>query len=410
MAAKLRIFLSAGEASGDMYGALLAEALRERLGTARSQPAFFGCGGDRMRAAGCETLVDAREIAMVGLVEVIPGLPRAWRALRNLSRAVRRQPPDLAVLIDFPDFNLRLAKQLRRAGAPVLYFVAPQVWAWRPWRLATIRRNVDRLLCVFPFEEAYFRQAGVAAEFVGHPLAGRVKPRWSNEEFRSRCGLPQNPTLIALLPGSRRKEILLNLPPMLEAAQRISQGGDYCFALPAASTLRADWIRGLTATAGLPLFVVEDCTYDAVGHAAAAIVASGTATIETALLGTPMVIVYRVSRATWWLGRGLVSTPFYSMVNLIAGRPVAPELIQDQFRPEAVAREMKQLLEVPALRRQMKNSFLDIAERLRPPARPESAGGGEIGDAIQRAAAIAESILLKGLLGTEAPAPAGRTS
>ncbi|MGH9784689.1 MAG: lipid-A-disaccharide synthase, partial [Terriglobia bacterium] len=170
-----RIFISAGEASGDLYGSLLIRALRERLGEAE----FYGCGGDRMRAAGCRTLVDAKQVAMVGLVEVLPGLPRAWRALRKLQDIVRHDPPALAILVDFPDFNLRLAKELKRARAPVVYFVAPQVWAWRPGRMQTIRRYVDRLLCIFPFEEAFFREARVPAEFIGHPLVGRAAAAFS---------------------------------------------------------------------------------------------------------------------------------------------------------------------------------------------------------------------------------------
>ena len=239
----------------------MIEALGKRLGGGE----FFGCGGDRMRAAGCQTLVDARQLAMVGIVEVLPGLPRAWRALQLLKNSAKKERPALAILVDFPDFNLRLAKELKRLGTPVVYFVAPQVWAWRPGRLKTLRRNVDRLLCIFPFEEAFFKAGGIEAEFVGHPLVTRVAPSLSAEGFRARFGLPEATPLVALLPGSRRREIELNLPPL----------------------------------------------------------------IETALLGTPMVVVYRVSRATWLLGSGLVHTPYYSMVNIVAGQRIVPEFIQD---------------------------------------------------------------------------------
>jgi lipid-A-disaccharide synthase len=381
----VRIFISAGEASGDLYGALLIEVLRKRLG----EVDFFGCGGDRMRAAGCRTLVNAHEITMVGLVEVVPGLARAWSAFWRLVAAFRAERPALAILIDFPDFNLRLAKQLKRRGVPVLYFVAPQVWAWRRWRLRTIRKYVDRLLCIFPFEEPFFRKARVVADFVGHPLVGRVAPSLIAQEFRRRNGLPDDRPMIALLPGSREKEILLNLPPMLETAKQLGAEKPCSFVLPAASTTSGAWIRRQVASSGVTVAVLENCTYDAVAHAQAAIVASGTAAVEAALLGTPMVVVYRVSNATWRLGRWMVRTPFYSMVNLVAERRIVPEFIQDQFQPEAVARAMRELMENPAARERMREELKEVAARLSrtPDTGPQSE------DAIQRAAAIAESMI-----------------
>ena len=356
-----------------------------------------------MRAAGCRTLVDAHEIAMVGLVEVLPGLARVWRALRSLRAAIRRERPLLAILIDFPDFNLRLAKRLKRAGVPVLYFVAPQVWAWRRWRLGAIRRSVDRLLCLFPFEEKFFRDAGVNAQFIGHPLAGRVQPRMAAAEFRSKHSLPPDRTVIALLPGSRRREILLNLPPMLESARLLAGSRPCSFVLPAASTVSGDWLREQVRPSSLPITVVENATYDAVAHAQAAIVASGTAATETALLGTPMAIVYRVSGLSWLLGRWLVHTPFYSMVNLVAGRELVPEFIQDRFQPEPVARKIGQLLDDPESRERMRADLAEVAARLRPPL-PDKEGAlssgfglepieAQILDPIQRAAAIAESMI-----------------
>lgn len=404
MSASHRIFVSAGEASGELYGSLLIEALRERLGGAE----FFGCGGDRMRAAGCRTLVDARDLAMVGIVEVLPGLPRAWRALQHLKDAARKERPALAVLVDFPDFNLRLAKEFKRLGTPVVYFVAPQVWAWRPGRLKTLRRNVDRLLCIFPFEEAFFQAGGVAAEFVGHPLVTRVAPSLAPEEFRSRFGLPEKTPLVALLPGSRRREIALNLPPLLETARILAAGKEYCFAVPAASTVGAGWIRQQASQSGLNLHVIEGHTYDVLAHARAAVVASGTATIETALLGTPMVVVYRVSGATWALGKSLVHTSFYSMVNLVAGRRIVPEYIQKDFQPQVVARDMRALLESELLRDHMRRQFQAMVAKLRAPATLPTArdlgdsgdtgGKGKPGndnfvDPIQRAAGIAESLV-----------------
>jgi lipid-A-disaccharide synthase len=317
-----------------------------------------------------------------------------------LRQAITRDRPTLAILIDFPDFNLRLAKHLKRAGVPVIYFVAPQVWAWRPWRLKAIRRSVDRLLCIFPFEEMFFRKAGVAVEFVGHPLAGRVAPTMTAAEFRRRFSLAPDGTLIALLPGSREKEILLNLPPMLEAAKLLAASRPCAFVLPVASTVSAAWVRERVAPAGLPLTVVEGATYDAVAHSQAAIVASGTAATETALLGTPMVIVYRVSGASWMLGRWLVHTHFYSMVNLVAAREVVPEYIQDRFRPQAVAQEIGQILDLLPVRDRIREDLQMVAKRLHR-VRKESELSGEFTlipgtqfvDPIQRSAAIAESIL-----------------
>ncbi len=376
MAPSIPIFISAGEASGDLYGSLLIEAMSRKIAGVR----FYGCGGEKMKRAGCETLVDARDVTMVGIVEVIPGLARVWRAFRRLVKTLRTRRPALAVLIDFPDFNLRLAKKLRRAGVEVVYFIAPQVWAWRKGRLKQLRHNVDRLLCIFPFEEEFFREAGVRAEFVGHPLVGRVAPSMTAARFRQVLGLPELP-LIALLPGSRRKEILLNLPPMLETAEiLLRQGGKASsagFVIPAASPEAAEAIRSCLHQSrlhGQPdrysdrYWVVENHTYDAVAHSEAAVVASGTATIETALLGTPMVVVYRVTRLSWFLGHRLVRVPFYSMVNLVMGREIVPEFIQDRFQPDAVAREVRKLLEDSDARGQMQQGLRELALRLSAPA------------------------------------------
>jgi len=396
VAKPVRIFLSAGEASGDRYGALLVEALRERLGAVEC----FGCGGERMRAAGLDAVVDAHSISMVGIVEVFPGLARAWRALQTLTATLQTRRPDLAILIDFPDFNLRLARRLKKMRVPVLYFVAPQVWAWRQWRLGTIRRTVDRLACIFPFEQAFFRKAGIEAQFVGHPLVGRVAPQLTAEAFRAKLNLPSGVPLIALLPGSRPKEIQLNLPPMLEAARQLAAQTPCAFVLPTASAATSEWLRRQADLDGLPLHVVENCTYDALAHSEAVIVASGTAAVETALLGTPMVIVYRVSRATWLLGRWLVHTPYFSMVNLVAGHQVAPEFIQGRFQPDAVVRTVRTLLDYPAVRSKMRQQLQEFADRLRvrrkvSAAAAQNATAAEtiFDDPIQRVAALAESML-----------------
>ena len=394
----VRIFISAGEASGDYYGSLLIEALRERFPAAE----FTGCGGERMRAAGCRTIVDANQLAMVGILEVAPGLARALRALKTLAESARARRPEIAVLIDFPDFNLRLARRLKRLGTPVVYFVAPQVWAWRRGRLKILRRYVDRLLCIFPFEEKFFRAAGVGAEFVGHPLVNRAAPKLDAAEFRARYGLGEA-DVVGLLPGSRHKEILLNLPPMLKAAEMIQArcSKPVRFVLPAASTISASWLRGQLGSSP-PVAVVEGATYDALAWSTCAIVASGTASTEAALLGTPMAIVYRVSPASWHLARWLVDVPFFSMVNIVAGRALVKEFIQDDFQPEKVAEEILSLLHDASARERCRAELREVAARLRGGASLKDAAGGataptnvgqEECDAIQRSVAIIESIL-----------------
>ena len=362
-----RIFLSAGEASGDMYAAWFVEALRERVPEAEC----FGCAGPRLRDAGCAPLLRSESIAMVGLAEVAGEIPRVWRQYRRLVTDALERRPELAVLVDAPDFNLRLARHLRRHGIPVLYLVAPQAWAWRPWRTGQLRRLVDRLLCIFPFEEAWFRQRGVNAEYIGHPLAGRVRPRWSREEFFSRQRLDLRQPLLVLLPGSRRREISLNLPVLVEAAARCK----------AQSLIAAPPELPLPEA---PLPVVRGATYDALAHADLALVASGTATIEAAMLGTPMVVVYRVTEPTWWLGRLLVKTPFYSMVNLVAERRLVPELIQDAFTPTRVADEAQRLLGNRDARDMMRVRLAEVARKLIPVSDP-------LGRAAERAVEMLKS-------------------
>ncbi len=336
-----------------MYAAWLVEALRERLPEAEC----FGCAGEQLRAAGCEALLRAESIAVVGLAEVAAEIPRVWRQYRRLVTEAMERRPELAVLVDAPDFNLRLARHFRRQGVPVLYLVAPQAWAWRPWRVRQLRRVVDRLLCIFPFEEEWFRERGVNAEYIGHPLTGRVRPQFTREEFFSRQRLDPRRPLLALLPGSRRREAALNLPVMVEAAARCH----------AQSIIAAP--QGLhLPEASIP--VVRGATYDALAHADVALVASGTATIETALLGTPMVVVYRVTEPSWWLGRLLVRTPFYSMVNLVAGRRVVPELIQDAFTAARVADEIRLLLRDYTARNAIRAGLAEVARKLTAVADP----------------------------------------
>jgi len=357
----LRVMISAGEASGEMYGAELLTALRELAGGAVE---CFGMGGERMREAGCELVVHARDVAVVGLFEVLSHLPQLYREFHKLLAEVDRQRPDVAVLIDFPDWNFRLAKQLHQRGIPVVYYVSPQLWAWRKSRLKLVQRYVSEMLVIIPFEREFYARNGVQVEFVGHPLSELEPPKVNREDFAACWGLHASRTWIALLPGSRRKELRMNLPAMLGAAERL--GSEFEFVMPVASTLDKDWVREQIALCATHAKV--KLTSDARAsllHARAGVVASGTATVEAALIGTPFVMVYRVAGLTWTLGRHLVKLPHYGMVNLVAGREVVPELIQDGFTPESVEHGVRALLEDGTARHCMTKALAEVRGMLR---------------------------------------------
>jgi lipid-A-disaccharide synthase len=341
------ILISAGEASGDMYASWLMEKLQKRIPGVK----FFGCAGEKLKALGCEAVVDAASIATVGLTEVIADLPRIYGEFKRLVQAAEQRRPDLAILVDSPDFNLRVASRMKKLGIPVLYLVAPQTWAWRPWRASKIARTVDKLLCIIPFEEAWFKKHGVKnVEYIGHPLALHVRASMPRAEFFKKWNLNPAQPLVPLLPGSRRREIAMNLPAMLKAAPDI-HGQCVVVAAPGAQI----------DAGGLP---VIQGAWDALANCGVAIVASGTVTIEAALLGAPMVVVYRVTQPTWRLGRLLVRTPFYSMVNLVAGERVVDELIQSDFTPARLAREANRLLDSAHEREIMRRDLMLVAQKL----------------------------------------------
>jgi lipid-A-disaccharide synthase len=356
----LTVIISAGEASGEMYGAQLVTALQELC---PNTVTAFGMGGERMKEAGCELVVDARDVAVVGLFEVLSHLPRIYREFHKLLAEVDRRRPNVAVLIDFPDWNLRLAKQLHRRGIPVVYYVSPQLWAWRKSRLKLVQRYVREMLVIIPFEREFYAQHGVDVEFVGHPLSELEMSHVTRVEFSLQWGVDARRTWIALLPGSRRKELRLNLPAMLGAAARL--GSAFQYVMPVASTLDKEWVREQIASCGYRVEVMlTDDARASLLHARAAVVASGTATVEAALIGTPFVMVYRVARLTWALGRHLVNLPHYGMVNLVAGREVVPELIQDRFTPANVEREVRRLLDDGEARRRMIAALAEVRGRM----------------------------------------------
>ncbi|MBI2957083.1 MAG: lipid-A-disaccharide synthase [Acidobacteria bacterium] len=359
----------AGEASGDRYGAALAATL-PRLAPVE----WFGIGGDAMQAAGVALTEHAREIAVLGIVEVARHLPRIRRIFRRLLAEVDRRRPRFAVLIDSPDFNLRLARQLHRRRIPIVYFVAPQVWAWRPGRLKLLRRYVTKLLCIFPFEEEFFRGHGVNADFVGHPLVDAARPSLTRKEFFARHHLDPGRPTVCLLPGSRNQEVRRHLPQLLEAARLLCRQHPVQFTLVRASTVAPPLVEDLLRRASdVPLTLLDDTTYNALAGSDLAVISSGTATVEALLLETPMVVVYRVATPSWWVGKLLVRTPYYSMVNLLAERPLVPELIQSDFTPARVASEVARLLNDPAARRRIQQEMAEVKKKLGPPGAIERA-------------------------------------
>ncbi len=391
------LFISAGEASGEHYGALLIEALKGRLAAAGLTARFFGMGGPRMAEAGLEPVVRSEEMAVMGVTEVIRHLPRIYGGFRKLKRAIAEGKPDLAVLIDFPDVHLKLAAELDRLGIPVIYFVSPQLWAWKKHRIKLVRKYVRRMLVIFPFEEAFYRERGVDAEFIGHPLAELASPTITRERFAAENDLHPAATWIGLLPGSRLKEVRANLPRMLEAAKGLALSGvsaagiaeKHEFLLPLARTLTpaqrtevsgwaANWGRGLT------LRLVEDARA-ALKHARASVVASGTATVEAALAGNPFVVVYRVSPLTWAVAKRVVHVPHVAMANLIAGRRIVPELIQNDFTAANVVQQLSLLLPDGPPRQSMIKALQAIRLALR--ARLDGGEHGGLG-AIERVVAI----------------------
>jgi lipid-A-disaccharide synthase len=315
-----------------------------------------------LRASGLREIIRAEDLAVVGIAEVVGHLPRIWRRFRQLLDAARREKPDLAILTDAPDFHFRVAKKLKKSGIPVVYLVAPQVWAWREHRVRTMRRIIDQLLCIFPFEEAFFRERGVPVTYIGHPLAGRVRPALSKEEFFRKHNLPMDRPLVTVLPGSRPSEVLRHVAPLVRAAELLAKDRDLSFILPASPHCGAGFFEG--PLAGSRIRAIEGEAWDAMAHCDLALAASGTVTVEAALLGTPMVTFYRVTRLTYAIGKPLVKVPFFSMANLIAGRRIVPELIQDDMTGERIAAEAGPLLDGDPDRAKMKEALAEVAARL----------------------------------------------
>jgi lipid-A-disaccharide synthase len=359
---QLKLMVVAGEASGDKHAAHLVEALRKLRPDTQFE--IFGSGGEEMRVAGVETLVDARELAIMGALEVAAALPKFLKVFRTLREAANVRKPDAVILVDFPEFNLRLAKKLKRDGHRVLYYISPQVWAWRSYRVKQIKRDVDRMLVILPFEKAFYEQQGVQVDYVGHPLLDSVKVTSSRSEFCQKNQLDETKKMIALLPGSRRKEVSYILPPMLEAVRECYKiNPDWQFVIPLAKTIDSEVVTAMTKDA-TNVKLIEGDTYNAVNAADLAVVASGTATLETAIIGTPLIICYRASTLNWKLFTPFIKVPFVGMPNLIAGRIVAPELLQDQLKGNKLFREIQAFLNDPYRLQKARMEMKEVREKL----------------------------------------------
>ncbi|HVP54145.1 MAG TPA: lipid-A-disaccharide synthase [Candidatus Eisenbacteria bacterium] len=367
----MRLLISAGEASGEVYGARLIDALRALRGS-RPELEFFGVGGEQMRRAGCDLIVNANDIAVVGLAEVVEHLPRIFKLFHRVVAEAEHRRPDAAVLIDFPDFNFRLARDLHKRGIPVIYYVSPQLWAWRQSRIELVRKYVRKMLVIFPFEEKFYRERGIEAEFVGHPLADMALPTVTREDFAKQYGIDPQRQWIALLPGSRRGEVARILPKLLQAAQLL--GPEHVYIVPVASTLDPKWMASFLPECRAAITLSDDARSTLL-HARAAAVASGTSTLEAALIGTPFAMVYQVAPLTWTFGRRLVRVDRFAMPNLIAERDVVLELVQENFTPERVCAELRRLLPDSCERQSMLTGFDQVKRNLRGSAADSDASG-----------------------------------
>ena len=370
------LLVVAVEASADLHGAAVLRELRALRPGLRA----FGAGGPLLRAEGCETLVRAEDLSVMGIAEVLPAIPRIFRALRTLRRAAQQRQPRAALLIDSPDFNLRLARKLRRLGVRVAYFIGPSVWAWRTYRVRQIARDVARMLVILPFEAEFYARHGVNAVYVGNPLADGFRPALPatstptttstpRADLRRELGLDARRPVLALLPGSRRQEIRRIWPALLGAARLLLERmPDLQLVVPVAPTVRPEWLR-----ADLPVAFVAGRAPEVLAAADAAVVASGTATLEAALAQVPTVVVYRLSWLSWIVGRLLVRVPFVSLVNLLAGRGLVPELLQRDCTGARIAESAAPLLAAGEARDAQLEGMRQIRQGLAPAGSPGAA-------------------------------------
>lgn len=358
----LRFMIVAGEASGDGHAAKLVRAIRD--GSPDNKIEFFGSAGPRMREAGVTATVEADSLSIVGLAEIGRALPMFLRTMRKLKAAAVEKRPDVAILIDFPDFNLKLAKHLKKQGIRVVYYISPQLWAWRKYRISSVKKYVDLMLTILPFEKDWYDEHGVShVEYVGSPLAREVHADRTKQQFCSDHELDAAKPIITLLPGSRHKEIVQILPVMLAAAERLASDSDIQFVIAISSAKQRKDIDQIVAGSKVNFTVVEHETYDALNASDAAAVTSGTATLETGIIGTPLVIVYKTSAINYKLLEPFIDVPHYGLINLIAGERLAKEMIQGDFTAQTLADEINRLLQ-PEVNAEMRVRLKETADKL----------------------------------------------
>ena len=355
------VLIVAGEASADLHGSNLVRAMKKH----DPNISFCGIGGQKMEAAGVEILFPSSQMAVVGLTEVFSRLPYIFKAYRQLKKMLKEAGPDLIILIDYPDFNIRLSGIAKRFGVPVLYYISPQVWAWRKGRIKTIADRVDRMSVILPFEGAYYEQHGLTTDYVGHPLMDSVPQSLNRTEVMSALGIDSDGPILGLLPGSRVEEIENLLPAMLEAAEMLSfKHKSLKCILPLASTVSPNLVEKEIDHSPLEIKLIQGKIYEALVACDIVLVASGTVTLETAILGTPMIIAYKVSQLSYWIGKMVVKVPFISLVNLVAGKEVVPELIQNEVTPQRLADEADAILKDGLKRENMIENLRMVKERL----------------------------------------------
>jgi lipid-A-disaccharide synthase len=361
------VMIVAGEASGDMHAAALLAALKTRLPDVRA----FGMGGPRLAAQGVELIHGAHEINVMGVTEVLPRIPRILKVMDDLTAAAGARKPAVAILVDIPDFNLRLAKRLKALGIQVAWYISPMVWAWRKGRVRTIAQRVDLMLCILPFEEAFYRGTGVRAHYVGSPVLEALPAPATAEHFRTALGLDPARDVLALLPGSRPGEVRRILPVLAEVGRRqLAKRSGLQLAVPVAPGLeRAELSRAFD---GIPVSFIDGRAPEVVGASTASVVASGTATLEAGLMQRPIIVVYKLSTPNWWIGRALLELKHISLVNLLAERGVVPELLQDDFTADAVSAHLDGLWSGPAREAQLEG-LSEVRAKLGAPGASERA-------------------------------------
>ena len=362
------VMIVAGEASGDLHGSNLVKAMHR----IDPQIHFYGIGGEKLRGVGVEIVADLSEMAVVGLTEVLSRLGFILKVRRKLKQMLRERHPDLLILIDYPDFNLSLAKVARKNGVKVFYYISPQVWAWRKERIFSIARLVDRMAVILPFEVPIYENVNLDVTFVGHPLIDAVERKYTREEALKSFGLKEGPTTVGILPGSRYSEVMKLLPEMLKAAEILEERlPSIQFVMPLADTLNHDFVAGMVSQSSVDVEIIKDNTYDVIGLSDCAMVASGTATLETALIGTPMIIVYKISTLSYLIGRAVINVDNIGLVNIIAGKTVVPELVQADANPEKMADEVYDILTDGDRMNEMKRDLLDVSKKLGGPGASE---------------------------------------